>query len=509
MTAYILKRLLLFPVMMLAITVVSFLIINLAPGVSGSSSATGDASALRMTPKQLKTLRETFHRGEPIHRRYLYWLGVLQPEYRPETLTLRLPFRVERDAAPGARTVKVRFAFQGAIDDAERMERVRAAEKAGETLVRAWDEEGRFPRGNGSAELELEIDPPNKSLFLEAPPSPVFRNPQPLAEGSPFSWAVAWERPAVEQGGEGALLLQLRSEDNHYLLAEGDAAPALELVGEVPGLTFSAVQVPPAPRRGVLFGDLGKSVERPSVTVAQRLWDALPVTLLLNFISILVIYIASIPIGIYSATHQNSMLDRSSTVGLFMLYSLPGFWVAILLLKGMVVLKNAGLPYLPIQGLLPTGAEDLPTLEYLYEGTKHLILPVLALSYASMAGLSRFMRVGMIDIIRSDYIRTARAKGCREPRVIFKHALRNSLIPIVTLVAGLLPSMIGGSIIIEQIFGINGMGNLAYSAMLTRDYTILMATLTFGSFLTLAGILLSDILYVIIDPRISFESGGR
>ena len=144
-----------------------------------------------------------------------------------------------------------------------------------------------------------------------------------------------------------------------------------------------------------------------------------------------------------------------------------------------------------------------------WEGSKHLLLPVLALSYAGLAGISRFMRVGMIDIIRSDYIRTARAKGCREPRVIFKHALRNSLIPIVTLVAGLLPMMIGGSIIIEQIFGINGMGNLAYTAMLTRDYTILMATLTFGSFLTLAGILLSDLLYVIIDPRISFEHGGR
>lgn len=509
MTAYILKRLLLFPVMMLAITVVSFLIINLAPGVSGSSSATGDASAQRMTRQQLKTLRETFHVGEPIHRRYLYWLGLLQPPYRPETLTLRLPFKVEQDASIGERTVEVRFAFRGAIDESERTERVRAAEKAGETLVPQWDDGGRYPQGEGTARLKLEIDPPSKSLFLEAPPSPVFRNLQPLAEGSPFSWSVAWEQPAVEQGRGGALLLQLLSEDNHYLLAEGDAAPILELVGEVPGLVFSAGERSPPPRRGVFYGDLGKSVERPSVTVAQRLWDALPVTLLLNFISILVIYLASIPIGIYSATHQNTMLDRSSTVMLFMLYSLPSFWVAILLLKGMVVLKNAGLPYLPIQGLLPTGSEDLPTLQYLYEGTKHLILPVLALSYASLAGLSRFMRVGMIDIIRSDYIRTARAKGCGEGRVIFKHALRNSLIPVVTLVAGLLPSMIGGSIIIEQIFGINGMGNLAYTAMLTRDYTILMATLTFGSFLTLAGILISDILYVIIDPRISFESGGR
>lgn len=509
MTAYILKRLLLFPVMMLAITVVSFLIINMAPGVSESSSGTGDASVQGMTRQERKTLRETFHVGEPIHHRYLYWLGVMQPEFRPETLTLRLPFTVAPDAALGVRTVKVRFAFQGAIDEAERMERVRAAEAAKETLVPAWDEEGRYPGGTATGELEFEIEPAKKAIFLEGPPSPVFRNQQPLAEGSPFSWALAWERPAVQQGGAGVLLLQLSSADSHYLLTSGDAAPVLEAVGDVPGLSFAPAEVPPAPKRGVLFGDLGKSVERRSVTVAQRLWDALPITLLLNLISILVIYLASIPIGIYSATHQNTMLDRSSTVVLFMLYSLPSFWVAILLLKGMVVLKNAGLPYLPIQGLLPTGADNLPTLEYLYTATKHLILPVLALSYASLAGLSRFMRVGMIDIIRSDYIRTARAKGCREGRVIFKHALRNSLIPVVTLVAGLLPSMIGGSIIIEQIFGINGMGNLAYTAMLTRDYTILMATLTFGSFLTLAGILISDILYVIIDPRISFESGGR
>jgi peptide/nickel transport system permease protein len=133
---------------------------------------------------------------------------------------------------------------------------------------------------------------------------------------------------------------------------------------------------------------------------------------------------------------------------------------------------------------------------------------VLVSCYAGLAGLSRFMRVGMVEIIRSDFIRTARAKGCNERTVILRHALRNSLIPLITLLAGMLPGLIGGSVIIETIFGIPGMGWLGYNAVLQRDYTVLMANFTLSAVLTLLGILMSDILYVIVDPRISFDKGA-
>lgn len=256
------------------------------------------------------------------------------------------------------------------------------------------------------------------------------------------------------------------------------------------------------PKHGILFLDFGKSVATPSISVSQRLAEALPITLLINLICFIVIYGASIPIGIMGAVKHNSFLDRSSTIGLFVLYSLPSFWVALLLIK-LVVSDVLGFQ-LPFQGILPTGAERLSTLEYLWEGTKHLVLPVVCLSYASLAVISRYMRVGMLDCIRSDFIRTARAKGCPEEIVIFKHALRNSLIPIATLLGGLLPGMIGGAFIIESIFSIPGMGLVGYQALLNRDYTILMAEITISAVLVMLGILVSDLLYLAVDPRIAF-----
>jgi peptide/nickel transport system permease protein len=160
---------------------------------------------------------------------------------------------------------------------------------------------------------------------------------------------------------------------------------------------------------------------------------------------------------------------------------------------------------LPCQGLLPSGAESLPTLSYLWAGAQHLVLPVICLSFHGIASLSRYMRAGMLDVLRQDYVRTAWAKGAPPRLVVYKHAMRNALIPIVTMFGGLLPGLIGGSMIIESIFGIPGMGNLGYQALLTRDYTVLMADVTIGAVLVLLGILISDLLYVVVDPRITFE----
>ena len=197
----------------------------------------------------------------------------------------------------------------------------------------------------------------------------------------------------------------------------------------------------PAPKRGLIFGDFGRSVARPTVRVADKILEALPVTIAINLIVYFILYVVSIPLGIFSATHHNATSDKIVTVLLFVLYSLPGFWVAVLLMKCMVVLKQHDYPYLPFQGLWPTGAEEMPTLKLLWECTLRLFLPVLASSYAGLASLSRYMRVGMLDIIRSDYIRTARAKGCSDHVVVYRHALRNSLIPIITIAAGLLPGL--------------------------------------------------------------------
>ncbi len=244
-----------------------------------------------------------------------------------------------------------------------------------------------------------------------------------------------------------------------------------------------------------------------SIKFNRPVWDVMkeriPVSLKLALTSIILAYIISIPLGIFSAAHQYSRVDRTVTLLLFILYSLPGFWVATML----IVFLGGGdfLDLFPVFGLSSVGADKWPFWARFWDTAWHLVLPIFCMTYGSLAVLSRYMRSAMLEVSRQDYITTARAKGLSERSVIYKHALRNSLIPIVTLLSGLLPAMLGGSIIIESIFTIPGMGKLAWEAILARDYPVIMAELTVVSFLTLFGILLSDILYSVVDPRIAFE----
>ncbi len=248
--------------------------------------------------------------------------------------------------------------------------------------------------------------------------------------------------------------------------------------------------------------DFGNSMkdQRP---VMDKIAEALPITLQFNVLSILLVYLISIPIGVYSATHPGTKQDGTITLLLFMLYSMPVFWVAMLL-----ILFLGGGEYLnlfPIHGLQSSDAASLPMHLRLLDRLWHMALPLFCMTYGGLAFLSRYMRAGMLDVLRQDYIRTARAYGFSERTVVWKYAMRNSLIAIITLLGGLLPSLIGGSIIIETIFSIPGMGRLAFEAVLSRDYPLIMGNVAMASLLTLAGLLLTDILYVLVDPRIKLE----
>jgi len=235
----------------------------------------------------------------------------------------------------------------------------------------------------------------------------------------------------------------------------------------------------------------------------DKLMERIPVTLQLSVISAILVYLIAIPVGIYSAIRQNTPGDRVLTVILFILYSLPNFWVATLLI--MFLCGGDYLNIFPSYGLSSDGAENFGFFQFILDRIWHLILPVFCLTYGGLASLSRYMRASMLEVIRQDYIKMARAKGLPECKVILKHALRNALIPIVTLLGYLLPSFFSGSVIIENIFSIPGMGKLAFESILARDYPTIMAIVTISSFLTLIGILIADILYVIVDPRITFE----
>lgn len=246
--------------------------------------------------------------------------------------------------------------------------------------------------------------------------------------------------------------------------------------------------------------DFGKSF-KDDRRVAEKIKERLPATLLLNFFSFLLIFSVAIPIGIFSAIKKDSFWDKGLTVFVFVGYSLPAFWLALMLM----ILFGIKLGWLPISGLHSVNFEELNLLGKIFDIAKHLILPAFVSAFTGLAGLSRYSRSSMLEVIHQDYIRTARAKGLPERKVIFKHALRNALIPIVTILGLSLPDLIGGSFIFETIFAYPGMGRLGYEAIMSRDYPVIMAVGTIAALLTLLGNLIADLTYARIDPRIRYK----
>jgi len=236
--------------------------------------------------------------------------------------------------------------------------------------------------------------------------------------------------------------------------------------------------------------------------VLDKIADALPITILLNLISILIIYIISVPVGVYSAIRPKGLVDRLSTVVFLGLYSLPSFWVAVMLI--FVFGGGDYLNWFPIIGITSDGINSMPLHVIIANVCWHLVLPVTCLVYGGFAFLSRFVRSSFLEVAKHNYMLAARARGLSEYRVVIKHGLKNAIIPIITIMSTLLPALFGGSVIIERIFSIPGMGRLAFESVLARDYPVIMAISLISATATLIGILISDILYAVVDPRISF-----
>ncbi len=255
-------------------------------------------------------------------------------------------------------------------------------------------------------------------------------------------------------------------------------------------------------RGGVIHGDFGDSIV---ISLGTPVWDViaekLPATIKLNLWSFLLIYLVSISFGLYSAVARGSWADRFFSLLFLILYSLPAFWIGLLL----ILFVSRFVPWWPISGLSQMAGPDESYWHSLFRTARHYVLPVACLSYGGFASLSRFTRASVLEIIRQDFVRAARAKGLSEWSVLLKHVFRNSLIPLITLAAGILPGMLGGSMIIEYLFNIPGMGTLMLQALSSRDYPVLMTVMGLSTFLVLLGILLSDILYAVVDPRITFD----
>ncbi|WP_031480504.1 ABC transporter permease [Maridesulfovibrio frigidus] len=249
--------------------------------------------------------------------------------------------------------------------------------------------------------------------------------------------------------------------------------------------------------------DFGRSMSGDSRPVWERIKERLPLTFGMNIASLFLTLLIAIPIGMYSAWKQDGWFDRGMTVFVFIGFAVPGFWLALLLMLWLGIYY----PVFPISGLTSLDYALLSPMGKFLDIAHHLALPIFIYTFGSLAGMSRFMRSSMLEVLRQDYIVTAKAKGLPMHKVLFKHAFRNGLLPVITLLGLSIPGLIGGSVIIESIFALPGLGQLFYNAVMSRDYSLIMGSLVLGALLTLAGNLLADVAYGFADPRI--RAGGK
>ncbi|GAB1536400.1 ABC transporter permease [Geovibrio sp. ADMFC3] len=248
--------------------------------------------------------------------------------------------------------------------------------------------------------------------------------------------------------------------------------------------------------------DFGESFSQDGKTVMEKIKERLPVTIWLNVAGMVLIFLFALPLGVLSAYYKDSLFDKSVTVFVFAGFAMPTFWLALLCMYYFGVVKG----WFPISGLRSFNYDYLSTFGKIADIAKHTFMPVVISVFGGLAGISRFARNSMLDVLKEEYVTAARARGLNESRVVFTHALKNALLPVVTIIGLSVPGLIGGSVIFESIFSIPGMGQLFYQSVMMRDYPVVMGVLVIGAMLTLAGNLIADIAYAAVDPRIRYGS---
>jgi peptide/nickel transport system permease protein len=253
------------------------------------------------------------------------------------------------------------------------------------------------------------------------------------------------------------------------------------------------------PWHGLLALDFGREIARADVAVGSEIARRALVTIPLGLAAILLTYLIAIPLGAWSAARAGTKREHAVTLLLFLLHAVPVFWLALIL---VLVFGATGLGWLPVIGLHDKDAAQLGGFARVLDTLRHALLPVLALSLGSLAYLSRQVRAGVVASLREDFVRTARAKGVAENDVLVRHALRNALLPVITLIGAVFPALVAGSIVVETIFDIEGLGRYAFEGVLARDTNIVLATTVVSAVFTMVGILVADLCYAAADPRI-------
>jgi peptide/nickel transport system permease protein len=486
---YVVKRVLIMVPTMLGIMVVIWLVMTLAPGdPAGSQSrasfgadAAEDLSNLERADRNIRMFREQFGLNRP---RFWNWWVRLDAEEVREALV------VAHDGAAAHGTGAVARARRKLQDWGEYavpalVGILAETEGALQTFALGWLRKSAYrfkrllPAGYRPTAAEVEedrrTDQENERIASEAfgwgPEAPAAaRDPAVAAWRAWFEERRAVGEWAYRDGGWAAL--ERRLVDTQF------------------GAYW----------RNLLQGNLGLSF-RTMRPVTEEIGKRLKYSLSLAVPSFILAWILAVFLGVASAANHNSPVDQGIGVTLFMLYSIPSFLAATVLQK--IVAVDWG--WLPTSGFEDTGARRMNTWDHLWDVVRHLTLPMICYTYGSLAYISRQARSGLLEVLHSDYVRTARAKGLAERTVIWKHAVRNGMMPIVTLLGTALPILLGGSIVIESIFQIDGFGLLMIDSIMQKDYNVVMGIALVSAVLTLVGILIADILYAAMDPRISLD----
>ena len=470
MLTYIIRRLLLMIPTLLGITLVVCFVMALAPGgiapqldnLDESGVDAEQAQALRVSVEQ------TYGLDLDAPMQYVRWLNGLSP----------LGFYWnDKDRQLELVEAKVQIALRDEAAAAEES----TDDSAGAGTSESEESQTQTAQTTASTETASETESGNE---------PQTQQTQPVSAEAGNETAQAAPSPSDEPSIE-----ELRAMvESDYGLGFGD--------------TF-----------GFKWPDFGRSVSFDSRPVLDVIAQRLPITILLNLLAIPIIYAVAITVGIYAARHRGQLIDVGTGTVMLALWSIPTMWSGVLLivyftgdssLLGEWAFPSATAERVPVEmqnaPFLPfTDASGNWQPGYLLSFVAGLILPVLCLTYAGFAVLSKLTRSAMLENILSDFARTARAKGCSERSILWSHVFRNSLLPLITVASTLLPSLLAGSVIVERIFSIDGMGNLAITAVNDKDRDLVLAITTISGVLTLVGYLLADLAYAIADPRVSYE----
>ena len=480
MLQYAIKRLLLMPPTFFLVSLAIFVVLNVAPGRPGTSDSaaqSGESSQSANQRESFRIFKEQFNLDKPILFNTRFSLTradieeALKIAYRLDSTDVRSAVRIEaQDNLDDWGNYMVRHLIAILGDDSEpELSRLAALHLTSAAKTKFLRERG--VEDVNTRALNREIGRRNQEF------AKWWWKKSETAERSmevKANWAKWWEKNRARYEYEGGEKASIFFSDTRFA----------KYWGNLLSLDFG---VSTADRREVL------------PTIVSKLKYSMSLTML----SVILAYLIAVPIGIFSAVRNGSKSDASITLVLFILYSLPTFFTGTVLLR--LLSEGDPIGWFPTGGFSSPGGDYRTTLSNLSDITWHLVLPIATYTSVSLAALSRYARSGVIDVIRADYIRTARAKGLHEFVVIMKHAVRNGMIPILTLLGTLLPVLVSGSVVIEVVFGIPGMGLYLYDAINLRDYNAVMGVLVIASSLTLVGILISDLSYAAVDPRISFD----